>query len=63
MKNLFALLSIAGLVMFAAPQVAMAQAEESAATEVAAYQTLDDAESMDEEAVADIRECEWQASG
>ena len=32
MKNLFALLAIAGLVMFAAPQAAMAQ--EDAATEM-----------------------------
>jgi len=45
MKNLFALLAIAGLVMFAAPQVAMAQ--EDATTEMAADTT---AETMSAEA-------------
>ena len=57
MKNLFALLSIAGLVMFTAPQGAMAQADENATTEVTTdAPEQDDDASLSEEAIADSSE-------
>ena len=51
MKNLFALLAIAGLVMFAAPQVAMAQ--EDATTEMAADTTAETMSAEADSAVVD----------